>query len=201
MRLLLFSDLHASKTYLEAIVSKAKDADILIGAGDFAVSHSGLGDSIDILKQIDKPAVLVPGNNETFDELHRACKVWSSAYVLHGTSVNVSGITFFGIGGGIPATPFGSWSYDFTEKQVEQLLISCPSRSVLIMHSPPFGTVDTTSSLRHLGSTALRDAIVRLEPKLVVCGHIHASCGQTEMLGITPVVNAGPYGMLWNLDN
>jgi len=38
-----------------------------------------------------------------------------------------------------------------------------------------------------------------LSPLLVVCGHIHGSAGQQAMLGTTPVVNAGPAGVEWEL--
>jgi len=50
-----------------------------------------------------------------------------------------------------------------------------------------------------LGSTVVRDAILRLQPRLVVCGHIHGSGGQQAMLGATPVVNAGPRGVLFEI--
>ena len=33
----------------------------------------------------------------------------------------------------------------------------------------------------------------------VVCGHIHDCAGQRAMLGATPVVNAGPEGIWWEL--
>jgi Icc-related predicted phosphoesterase len=60
--------------------------------------------------------------------------------------------------------------------------------------------VDLSSSGRSLGSTAVREAVLRVRPALVVCGHIHACAGQTEMLGPTPVVNAGPDGVEWVLE-
>jgi Icc-related predicted phosphoesterase len=107
---------------------------------------------------------------------------------------------FFGIGGGIPVTPFGAWSYDFTEEQAEALLASCPARSIVVSHSPPYGAADRSSRGDHLGSRAVREAVLRLEPRLVVCGHIHESGGRHERLGATPVVNAGPAGVEWTLD-
>ncbi|MCA9052418.1 MAG: hypothetical protein KDA75_01210, partial [Planctomycetaceae bacterium] len=50
-------------------------------------------------------------------------------------------------------------------------------------------------------STAVLDAIRRLQPQLTVCGHIYASAGRSEMIGRTPVVNAGPKGMIWTLES
>jgi len=70
---------------------------------------------------------------------------------------------------------------------------------VLVTHSPPKGCLDVASEGKSLGSTAIRATIESTKPRLVVCGHIHASGGQSAKLGDTPVVNAGPKGMEWSL--
>ena len=199
MKLLLFSDLHTDAEATRRLIQRAASADVLVGAGDLATVRRNLGVCISILRTIDKPAVLVAGNNETTEELVAACKSWPSAHVLHGSGVVVNGVSFFGIGGGIPVTPFGSWSYDFTEEQAEDLLADCPAGCVLVSHSPPKGAVDVSSRGKSLGSTAVRAAIERLQPALVVCGHIHESAGKQTMIGKSPVVNAGPEGVEWEL--
>lgn len=76
-------------------------------------------------------------------------------------------------------------------------MTACPAGCVLVSHSPPKGAVDWSSRGRSLGSVAVRDAIVRHRPILVVCGHIHESAGRTASIGSTPVVNAGPNGIEW----
>jgi Icc-related predicted phosphoesterase len=199
MKLLLFSDLHADLTAAARIVDAAREADVVIGAGDFGNVRRDLRPCIDVLRAIDRPAILVAGNNESAEELIAACDHWPQARVLHGASATAAGLEFFGLGGGVPVTPFGSWSYDFTEQQAAQLLATCPDGCVLVSHSPPKGCVDVASNGRSLGSTAVRDAVLRCRPALVVCGHIHGSAGKHAMLGDTPVVNAGPAGMIWEL--
>jgi len=199
MKLLLFSDLHASRPAAEAIVRRAIDADIVVGAGDFANGRRDIDICIEILKAIECPAVLVAGNNESTEELRDACRVWPSAIILHGTSAVVKGITFYGLGGGVPVTPFGPWSYDVTEDQAAALLGGCHADAVLVTHSPPYGAVDQSTQGTHLGSAAVCDAILRTSPMLVVCGHIHGSGSQSGMIGNTPTVNAGPAGIVWTL--
>jgi Icc-related predicted phosphoesterase len=199
MKLLLFSDLHTNVNSAARLVELARGVEVVIGAGDFANTRNNVSACIDVLNKICAPTIMVPGNNESLQELTEACRGWSGARVLHGTGLELSGIHFFGIGGGIPITPFGSWSYDFSEQDARELLAECPAGAVLVSHSPPKGAVDEDSSGRSLGSTAVREAVLRLKPRLVVCGHIHASAGRTSKLNGCPVVNAGPSGILFNL--
>ncbi|HTU18508.1 MAG TPA: metallophosphoesterase [Gemmataceae bacterium] len=199
MKLLLFSDLHADVQAARHLGQRAHAVDVLVGAGDFGNVRRQVHICIEVLRGIDKPAVLVAGNNESTEELTEACRSWSQAHVLHGSTVTIAGMTFFGLGGGIPVTPFGSWSYDFTEEQATELLVGCPKGCVLVSHSPPKGAVDVDSRGRSLGSVAVRDAVLRLDPLLLVCGHIHACAGHQARLGCSPVVNAGPTGVEWDL--
>lgn len=199
MKLLLFSDIHVDLEAARQIVAKSREVDVVIGAGDFATMSRGLKSCIDVLFQIDRPTVLVPGNNEWPDQLLAACKDWKSVHVLHGRGIQIDGVSFFGLGGGAPVTPFGDWSFDLSEEQAAKLLEACPDGAVLVSHSPPKGVLDRSSSGQSLGSTAVRDAIIQKNPRLVVSGHIHASAGKSATLNATTVVNAGPAGMIWEL--
>ena len=198
MKLLVFSDLHRDKVAARSLVERSAEADVFIGAGDFAVMRHGIGDVIAILKEVDKPTVLVPGNAESDSELREACEGWDSAHILHGEGVTVEGVRFYGIGGGIPVTPFGEWSFDLTEDEADVMLAGCPEGGVLVSHSPPHGHVDEGGG-RHLGSHAVLDTIERASPRLVVCGHIHEHWGKDSTVGGTLVLNAGPDGQLLEL--
>src|SRR4051794_27258602 len=107
MQLLLFSDLHCDVAAAPALAAPAAAPDVLVGAGAFATVRGGLSACLDVLKGCGKPAVLVAGNNETTEELRDACRDWPEAHVLHGSSAEVGGVTFYGLGGGVPVTPFG----------------------------------------------------------------------------------------------
>src|SRR5262245_49184780 len=117
MKLLLFSDLHCHVDAARRLVELSGDVDVLVGAGDFASVRRGISTCIAVLCEVTKPAMLVAGNNETTDELARACRIWPSAKILHGSGATIDGVKFFGLGGGVPVTPFGDWSYDFSEEE------------------------------------------------------------------------------------
>src|SRR3954453_3650561 len=114
------------------------DADVVIGAGDFASLHEGLEETVDALAGIEKPTVLVPGNNETVDALRAAAAGWGAATVLHGEGTTIWGVEFFGLGAGIPVTPW-DWSFDLDDEAAAAMLAGCPEEAILALHSPPKG--------------------------------------------------------------
>jgi Icc-related predicted phosphoesterase len=193
MRLLAFSDLHVDLDKAEKLVESSTDADVVVGVGDFASVHSGLTETIAVLSAITTPTIVVPGNNETEDELRDACSSWAAATVLHGQGTDIDGVSFFGLGAGVPVTPW-DWSFDLTEEEAAQRLAACPEGCVLAVHSPPRGHVDVSSDGNHLGSVAVLDAVVSKRPRLALCGHIHEAWGQRSMVGSTEVANLGPKG-------
>jgi Icc-related predicted phosphoesterase len=109
--------------------------------------------------------------------------------VLHGDAIELDGTSFFGLGAGVPVTPW-DWSFDLTEEQAAELLADCPEGAVLVLHSPPQGHVDAG-----LGSSAILEAIEAKQPRLAVCGHIHQCWGQESTIGDSRVVNLGPEGV------
>ena len=195
MRLLAFSDVHRDDRQARRLAERAADVDAVIAAGDFASVHRGLERVIDMLVVIETPTVLVPGNNETEDALREACRGWRAAHVLHGEGTEIEGVSFFGLGGGVPVTPW-DWSFDLTEDEAEDRLSGCPSGGVLVVHSPPKGHVDGG---RHLGSEAILRTIEEKQPRLVVCGHIHEAAGEESRIGASLVLNAGPDGTVLEL--
>jgi uncharacterized protein len=182
VRLLAFSDLHTDLAQAQRLVEQSAQADVVVGVGDFASVHSGLEEAIEVLRAIEAPAVLVPGNNETEDALRGACASWKQAVVLHGQATEIDGIPFFGLGAGIPVTPW-DWSFDLTEEAAAQMLEACPEECVLAVHSPPRGHVDVDGSGAHLGSKAVLHAIESRRPRLAICGHVHESWGEDPESG------------------
>ncbi len=195
MRILAFSDLHCDLDGAASLVEQSEAADVVIGAGDFASVHDRLEETISALAAITTPTLLVPGNNETEDALRAASAGWESATVLHGETAEVGGRSFYGLGAGIPTTPW-DWSFDLAEEAAEEKLAGAGAASVWILHSPPKGHVD-----KGFGSTAILAAIENAGPELAVCGHIHECWGQESLVGDTRVMNLGPAGTVIELDS
>jgi len=195
VKLLAFSDLHRDLDGARQLVERSSEADVVIGAGDFASVHEGLEETIGALAAIEAPTILIPGNNETDEALRAAAANWDAATVLHGEGTSIDGVDFWGLGAGVPITPW-DWSFDLDEGEAESMLADAPEGCVLVVHSPPNGHVDVSGAGDHLGSEAVLGAIEAKRPALAVCGHIHESWGSESQLGPTRILNLGPSGTL-----
>ena len=196
-RVFAFSDLHHSRARAEALVEKSAEADLVIGAGDFCNHRENLAGALSLLAGLKRPVALVPGNAESADELEEAAHAGMT--VLHGADATLAGVSLFGLGYGVPVTPFGDWSCDLTEEEAAALLARLDKVDILVCHSPPKGVADRTSAGQSVGSTAIRDAIERTQPGLVLCGHIHDSWGVEGHIGASRVVNLGPEGRFFEV--
>jgi Icc-related predicted phosphoesterase len=194
VRLLAFSDLHRDLGQAQRLAEMSAEADVVIGAGDFASIHEGLEEAIEALAAIEKPTVLVPGNNETEEALREAAAVWATAVVLHGEGTRIEGSEFFGLGAGVPITPW-DWSFDLDDAAAAEMLRGCPEGAIMVLHSPPRGHCDVGGAGGdHFGSEALLHGIADRRPRLAVCGHIHESWGCESRIDATPLHNLGPKG-------
>jgi uncharacterized protein len=195
MRLLAFSDVHRNDRTARKLADMAGDADVVMAAGDFADLHIGLEKLIDMLVVIETPTIVVPGNNETEEALREACQGWKAATVLHGQGTTIDGVDFYGLGGGVPPTPW-DWSFDLTEDEAEAKLAGAPEGGVLVVHSPPKGHLDGP---RELGSEAILRTIESKQPKVAICGHVHEDAGKEDRIGPTRLYNVGPEGRFIDL--
>jgi Icc-related predicted phosphoesterase len=193
VKILAFSDIHRDTDQAARLVEISADADLVIGAGDFASMHEGLEEIIAALAPIETPTLLVPGNNERLDALRAAAASWPSATVLHGEGTTIDGVEFFGLGAGIPTTPW-EWSFDLSEEEAAAMIAPAPAGCFLVLHSPPYGHCDGGDPDTHFGSQALLAAVEEKRPRQVVFGHIHEAWGCESAVGDSPLRNLGPSG-------
>ena len=107
---------------------------------------------------------------------------------------------YFGLGAGIPTTPW-DWSFDLSEEEAAERLAQCPKGiDLLVLHSPPHGHCDTSGGGDHLGSRTILEAIEDKQPQVAVCGHIHESWGAESTIGETRVYNLGPKGRVIEIE-
>lgn len=90
--------------------------------------------------------------------------------------------------------PFFQWAFMADEDRLADLYAQIPAGiDILVSHGPPYGYGDTakdmdSSKIIHVGSKALRGEIDRINPKILICGHIHGAYGHYQN-GTTDIYN------------
>jgi Icc-related predicted phosphoesterase len=137
--------------------------------------------------------VLVAGNHD------QSIQAWGLPGGLRCHYLEDSGADLFGLKlWGTPWQPwFNDWAFNAPRRYSEAFLASkfelIPADAdIVICHGPPRGFGDHDGSedeQSNVGSTALTQALERVQPRLAVCGHIHSGYGRYR-LGAPEVVNA-----------
>lgn len=207
MKLYAFTDIHGNTKALQAVKAaiSAKGADLAACTGDLTVFEHDTHPLLSRVNLLRVPVLMIHGNHEREERFKKACAQYPRLTFLHQEAFMQGGWTFLGYGGG----GFEARYPDFEDWLKSPLLKAVDwRRTVLLTHAPPYGTAldnvgdgDATDEAWHVGSKTLRDLIKKRQPRLVLCGHIHEGFGKEERIGGTLVVNPGPNGKLFDLEN
>lgn len=193
MRLLCITDLHDKRSALDQILAAAGAVDAVLLGGDITNfgSPADAERIVRVLQARVERVLAVAGNCDSAAIEERLVQLGVS---LFQRGVLVDGVGFQGLSG---MPPWHAQMYQFSEEQLAQALdlgyaqLNGAHSHVVLSHPPPRAEhVDYTQRGHHVGSTALRRFIDRVQPALVICGHIHEGRG-VEQLGRTQVVNCG----------
>lgn len=188
------------------------DCDVLVIAGDIVLFNPELADWqsgvyikrqllqfrewLEVLFQRGIFVMGVAGNHDfAFAEipgLAREGFAWT--YLEDEAHVHSNGMVFYGT----PWQPWmGGWAFNAPENDPDEHWLDKKfqqipgAADVVITHSPPAGFHDTVQGA-HRGSIALNKHIERVDPRLVVYGHIHKP--GVEQVGRTTLCNAAYVG-------
>lgn len=197
MKLLTFVDLHEDRGTLRQLVSRAKQPDVnfVVCAGDFSTFGRGMRTVLEEFNQLGKTLYIIPGNHEEKIDLIDAVKPYAHCIVLHRRAIPIAEYLFLGYGGGgftMEDAQFRKIAREWYGKYKRQKL-------VLVTHQPPYGTKIDLLEKQHVGNIDYRKFIERVNPKLVICGHLHETAGVVDSIGKTRIVNPGWEGMVIEL--
>ena len=195
MKLALISDTHARHRAFRSLPI----ADVIIHAGDFCHfgGKHGLEDFLLWYSELPYRHKLLIGGNHDFlpaedPTLFRKLLPENIQY-LEDEGVEIEGVHFWGspVQPDLVGMAFGRYRGGVMNKHWGLIP---ESTDVLITHTPPFGILDRSRSGRNLGCECLKQHLFRIQPKLHVFGHIHASFGerraeQTHFINATSIRN------------
>jgi calcineurin-like phosphoesterase family protein len=193
---------------LWADVGAARDAELILACGDLPFSYLD-----HLMNALDAPLVFVPGNHDPDVSGYRTSRAgvtlraglpdrppWpDGALSAESRIVDVAGLRLAGLGG---CRRYSPGPNQYTDRQQARRARSLGYRAalsrlrdgrpvdVLLTHAPPRGVGDGDDP-PHWGFTALNRLVARLQPGLLLHGHVHPSAGNgpDRRLGRTVVRN------------
>ena len=202
MQIYAVADIHARPDRLarirEHVETHAPDAVVI--AGD-VVSYVNPGSVYRFLGELGVPVLMIRGNTDL--AWHERCiQRHVNLLSLHMEKVMVRGNPFVGVSGAL-AVPFRTRFRLFEKRLLEKAAsLVCP-KTILVVHSPPYGVLDQVLGKVSAGSKGAAKLVFDRTPRLVLCGHIHEAAG-VRIVGKTTIVNcsigSAGEGVLVHLD-
>ena len=202
MRIYAVSDIHGRPERISKIEKNIAEhnPDVLVVAGDIT-NYRGHRLVVSRLNEMGLPVLAVRGNTD-WPIVDRLLGSFARTQSLHLRETVLKGVRFTGVSGTIPV-PFRTRLRLMEGPVVEQVLGLVKGHSVLVAHPPPWGTLDEVLGRFHAGCRALQGIVLKQQPRMLLCGHIHERPG-TARLGETLVVNCnmgrGRGGAMIDLD-
>lgn len=192
MRIYGVADLHARPDRLDRIRRNIHDyaPDVLVVAGDIT-NYRQPAAVLEKLQKLPVPVLAVRGNTD-LARMERLFDAYSNIFSLHLKRIELLCVNFSGVSGTIPI-PFRSRIGIRQKKIMQQASALLDRDSVLVTHSPPYGTLDRVMGRFHAGARAVAAVIAEKQPRLVFCGHIHEDFGHA-VIGRTHVINCNMAG-------
>ena len=213
MRFVCISDTHG----LHASLPDLPDADGIIHAGDFT-NVGRMDECIRFLGWFNalpyKYRIIIAGNHDVFMDPDHAYQpsnvsainailpVADGFHYLWNSGCEIEGLKFWGS----PEQPqFFNWAFNLPRGEpLRHHWESIPEDTdVLITHGPCFGVVDKCPDFQNpngpwvsVGCNHLTERIRRINPRVHVCGHVHAGYGheyQNETLHINASICTESY--------
>jgi len=197
IRVVCISDTH--ELHRELFVP---DGDLLIHAGDFTFwNHAPkIQDFNDWLGELPHQyKVAIPGNHDrAFNQAPKWRAKITNAVLLINEGVRLCGLKIWGS----PVTcDDAAYGHTKSEERASLYATIPADTDILITHGPPFGILDhEKGSDRKQGCPELRNAVMRVKPRLHVFGHVHTGYGVMPTKS-TLFVNAALLGWAGDLEN
>ncbi|MCA9485353.1 MAG: metallophosphoesterase family protein [Nanoarchaeota archaeon] len=195
-RILAASDLHGDSEAVKKLARQAEqeNVDLVVLCGDI----TGWVETKNIIKpfkDIDKKVLILPGNWDSFATTDFLANLYGVRNI-HGYSAVYDRVGFFGAGGAEDAPGPGRISEKEMMKSLERAHkdLKGIEKKIMLTHMHPSGSKSEFSGIE--GSEAIRKAISKFKPNILLHGHIHEAGGMEEMIGKTRVVNVGKEGKI-----
>ncbi|HLC58814.1 MAG TPA: metallophosphoesterase [Candidatus Nanoarchaeia archaeon] len=197
-KILAASDLHGDSNQALRLAEKAEkeNVDLVVLCGDLSSPLQTKG-IIKSFKDKGKRVVFVTGNHDGLV----LGNFWAELYQvkhLHAKSTIYYDVGLFGISGA--NIGLDAWHEDEAVEILKNgfYTIKDCKKKIMVSHIHPEGTI-VDKIEPGFGSSGIRKAIEKLQPDILLCGHIHQAEGMEDFIGKTKVFNVGRNGKIIEL--
>jgi uncharacterized protein len=198
-KILAAADLHGDSDAAMKLAERAsnENADLVVLCGDL----TGFVESENFIKPFkDKgqKVLILPGNWDSMATTDFLAQFYS-VNNIHGCSARYENIGFFGAGGATDLPHPGATTESELRKTLEKAHAGLKGieKKVMLTHMHPAGSKSEFSGVE--GSEAIREAIMKFKPDVLLHGHIEEGEGFEEIMGKTRVLNVGKEGKIIEL--
>lgn len=212
MRILSAGDLHGDSGLAKKLAEKAakENVDLVILCGDLTEGDEKTDNLIGPFLKQGKKVVLVPGNHESIATADFLSKVYGVKN-LHGYGIKIfdpdpkksskdkSYVGLFGCSG------VNLGIHQVTDKDAYDMFmrghhyVKDANVTIMVSHVHPSGTKMEKFTQFFEGSKAVRRAIDKFQPDIMLCSHVHEAEGLEEKIGKTRVLNVGRKGKIFDI--
>jgi len=199
MKILASGDIHGDKSLARRLAERAKkeNVDLVILCGDVTYFEQDTSDIIRPFVAAGKKVLLIPGNHESVATADFLANLYSVKNI-HGYSVRYKNVGIFGAGGSTevgPQVPINDAEmFELLKKGYDK--IKYLKKKIMVTHEHPSDTLIEKFTKYFPGSKAIRKAVTRFHPDILLCSHVHEAEGIEEKIGKTRVINVGKKGKI-----
>ena len=197
MKILAAGDIHGDTRQAKKLADKAEKegVELVILSGDLTYAEKSLDNIIGPFVKKKKKVLIIPGNHETVATADFLAELYGIKNI-HGISVKYKDVGIFGCGGA------NIGLFQLEEDEIFKLLkkghdkIDYLKKTIMVTHVHPTGTKMEKFTSFFPGSSGVKKAILKFQPDIAICSHVHEAEGIEEIIGKTKVINVGKKGKI-----
>lgn len=187
-KILAVGDIHGDTGLVKKLAKKAQkeNVDLIILAGDLTFWEESVKNIISPFTKAKKQVLIIPGNHESIATVDFLAELYGVKNI-HGYAFIKNDLGIFGAGGadvGINQTS-ESELLDMLKKGYEK--VRGLKKKIMVTHMHPKGSKSEIFGFE--GSKAIRKAIKKFSPDILINAHIHEAAGLEEQIGKTKIIN------------
>lgn len=189
-KILAVGDFHGDTRFATKMAKKAKEenVDLVILTGDHTMAETSIDGLIGPFAKNKKPVLIIPGNHESAHTNAMIAEIYAPyTKNLHGYYFTKKNLGIFGAGTAHIGIHAISDDEIFNLLKRSHNKIKNLKKQIMVTHIHPEDSTFEFSG--YPGSSAVKKAIVKFQPDIAICSHIHEAAGLEEKIGKTQVIN------------